>query len=209
MDAGSYSEEIIKMISRNSRLFYVRANKCESLSERIRQIDDWKEVEINCKKYHVASLAFTRFLADRGYRLVVMPEKRTDPQMDIFDGEFTYRCILTNDHHSSEQEVIEYYNLRGASEKIFDIQNNDFGWNHLPSSNMPANTVYMILTAMIKKIYNYIIKKVSKVFKDLKPTSRLKGFIFRFISVAGKWIYQGRQWRVVLYTDRPYGKVFV
>ena len=28
------------------------------------------------------------------------------------------------------------YNERGASEKNFDIQNNDFGWSHLPFSFM-------------------------------------------------------------------------
>ncbi|MDR1201731.1 MAG: hypothetical protein LBL58_08915 [Tannerellaceae bacterium] len=36
-------------------------------------------------------------------------------------------CILTNDHESTEKEVVAYYNARGASEKTFDIQNNDFG----------------------------------------------------------------------------------
>jgi hypothetical protein len=64
----------------------------------------------------------------RNYRLVVMRERTNDPQLDLFEGEkFHYRCILTNDRESSEKEVIEYYNRRGASEKTFDIQNNDFG----------------------------------------------------------------------------------
>jgi len=64
MDAGSYSEKIIKVVSKYSQLFYIRAN----------------------------------------------------------------------DHKSTEKEVIGYYNQRGATEKTFDIQNNDFGWNHLPTS---------------------------------------------------------------------------
>jgi len=112
-----------------------------------------------------------------------------------FEGEkFNYRCILTNDHQSTEKEVIEYYNGRGASEKTFDIQNNDFGWNHLPTSNMGANTVYLIITAMMKNFYNYLVQKVSNVFTDILPTSRLKRFIFRFIAVAGQYVYRGRQW---------------
>ena len=209
MDAGSYSEEIIKTVARHSRLFYIRANKCESLTEEIRVITDWQTVEINFKEYQVASIPFTRFLADSNHRLVIMREKTGNPQLDIFEGEkFNYRCILTNDHQSSEKQIIEYYNQRGACEKIFDIQNNDFGWKHLPTSNMNANTVYLILTAMLKNFYNYLVSKVSDVFSEILLTSRLKRFIFRFIAVAGRYIYRGRQWILQLYTDRPYEKVF-
>jgi len=209
MDAGSYSEEIIKVVDKYSRLFYIRANKCESLTEEIRQITDWQTVEINVKEYQVATIPFTRFLAERNYRLVIMREKTGDPQLDLFEGEkFNYRCILTNDHQSSEKEVIEYYNQRGASEKTFDIQNNDFGWNHLPTSDMAANTVYLIITAMLKNFYNYLLEKVSKVFTDILPTSRLKRFIFRFITVVGRYVYRGRQWILQLYSNRPYERVF-
>jgi hypothetical protein len=62
--------------------------------------------------------------------------------------------------------------------------------------------------AMAKNFYNYVIDKVSKVFTDIKPTSRLKRFIFRFITVIGKWVYKGRQWILQLKTDKPYEKVF-
>ena len=210
MDAGSYSEDIVKVVNKYSNLFYIRANKCESLTEKIRQITDWQIVEINYKEYHLASIPFTNFLQEKNYRLVIMREKTGDSQLDLFEGEkFNYRCILTNDHQNTEKDIIEYYNQRGASEKIFDIQNNDFGWNHLPTSHMNANTVYLIMTAMLKNFYNYLIKKVAKVFTDILPTSRLKRFIFRFISVAGRYVYRGRQWVLQLYTNRPYDKVFV
>jgi len=209
MDAGSYSEEIIKVVDKYSRLFYIRANKCESLTEKIREITDWQTVEINFKKYQVTSIPFTNFLAERNFRLVIMREKTGDLQLDLFEGEkFNYRCILTNDWVGTEKEVIEYYNGRGNSEKTFDIQNNDFGWNHLPTSNMNTNTVYLIGTAMVKNFYNYLVQKVSTVFTDILPTSRLKRFIFRFITVAGRYVYRGRQWVLQLYTQRPYEKVF-
>jgi len=209
MDAGSYSEDIIKVVDKYSKLFFIRANKCESLTQRIREITDWQRVEINFKEYQAASIPFTNFLQEKNYRLVVMREKTGDQQLDLFEGEkFNYRCILTNDWVNTEKAVIEYYNQRGTSEKTFDIQNNDFGWNHLPTSNMAANTVYMIMTAMLKNFYNYIIKKVAKDFTDILPTSRLKRFIFRFIAVAGRYVYRARQWILQLYTDRPYEMVF-
>jgi len=90
--------------------------------------------------------------------------------------------------------------------KFYDL---DFGWNHLPTSSMGANTVYLIITAMMKHFYNYLVQKVSNVFTDILPTSRLKRFIFRFIAVAGQYVYRGRQWILKLYTDRPYEKLLV
>ena len=54
MDAGSYAKDIIDMVSKHSRLFYIRANRSESMLEQICQIDEWKEVEINIKSYEVA-----------------------------------------------------------------------------------------------------------------------------------------------------------
>jgi len=176
--------------------------------EQIGQISDWKKVEINYKSYEVASIPFRQFFEDRNYRLVVMREQSDDAQLDLFTGDnFIYRSILTNDHESSEKEIIEYYNMRGASEKTFDIQNNDFGWERLPTSEMNSNTVFLILTAMMKNFYNHIIKKVSEVFTDIPLGSRMKRFIFRFICVAGKWIRQSRQWKLRLYTERPYEKL--
>ena len=176
--------------------------------EQICRISDWEKVEINYKSYEVASIPFRQFFEDRNYRLVVMREQSNDAQLDLFTGDnFIYRSILTNDKASSEKEIIEYYNMRGASEKLFDIQNNDFGWGRLPTSEMNSNTVFLILTAMMKNFYNHIIKKVSEVFTDIPAVSRMKRFLFRFICVAGKWIRQGRGWKLRLYTDRPYDQL--
>ena len=208
MDAGSYSQEIIEVVAAHSVYFYIRANRCISLTERIKQIDDWKTAVINDKEYQVATLKFTQFFEDQNYRLVVMREKSDDPQLDLFTGDnFIYRSILTNDHESSEKEIIEYYNQRGASEKNGDVMNNDFGWNHLPCSDMHHNTVYLIMTAMLKNFYLYILPKISKVFKNILPTTRLKRFIFRFICVSGRWVFQNRGWKLRLYTDRPYERL--
>ncbi len=210
MDAGAYSEEIVKTVAKHSNLFYIRSNKSAGIEQQIRNVEEWIEVEINHIKYQVCSIPFTNFLPEENYRLVVSREKSNDLQGDLFEKDgtkFIYRTILTNDHESSEKEVIIFYNQRGTIEKNFDILNNDFGWKHLPKSFMPANTVYMLLTAMMKNFYIFLVEKVSEVFEDILANSRLKRFIFRFITVPGRWIYRGRQWWLQLYTDRPYDKL--
>ena len=205
MDAGSYAKDIIDVVAKNSKLFYIRANKSEDVLRQINEIPNWESVEINYKNYEVASIPFTQFYEEKNYRLVIMREKGNSKQIDLFTGDtFVYRSILTNDWDGSEKEVIEYYNQRGSSEKVFDVMNNDFGWNRLPFSFMNENTAYLIITAMLKNFYNYFINLVSETFNDLKPTSRLKRFIFRFIAVSGKWVYSGRQWVLQLFTKKPY-----
>ena len=97
-----------------------------------------------------------------------------------------------------------FYNARGGSEKNFDIPNNDFGWVHLPFSFLAENRVFMLVTAMLKNFYMYLIRHISEKVKPLKKTSRLKAFILHFISVTAKWIRTGRQNVLNLYTHKAY-----
>lgn len=205
MDAGSYTKEVIDVVGNHSKLFYIRANKSTSVFEQILDIEQWEEIELNYKVYEVASIPFKQFYEDRNFRLVVMREKGDTNQLNMFTKDtMKYRTILTNDWEGSEKEVIEYYNQRGKSEKVFDVMNNDFGWKRLPFSFLDQNGTFMIITAMIKNFYTYFINMISKYFDDIEPTSRLKRFVFKFITVAGQWIYKGRQNILRLFTNRPY-----
>jgi hypothetical protein len=67
----------------------------------------------------------------------------------------------------------------------------------------------MIITALIKNFYTYFVGLVSKVFENIAPTARLKRFVFRFIKVAGKWVYQGRNWVLKLYSEAPYEQLLI
>ena len=41
-----------------------------------------------------------------------------DGVLDFWEGEYTYRCILTNDYDSSVREIVEFYNLREGKEQL-------------------------------------------------------------------------------------------
>ena len=47
MDCGSCSEEIVKTVARHSKLYYIRANSCQSIYNDIFALRGWKCVEIN------------------------------------------------------------------------------------------------------------------------------------------------------------------
>jgi hypothetical protein len=124
---------------------------------------------------------------------------------DVFSGKaYTWRAILTNDRLISREQIVAFYNKRGNSERLFDVMNNDFGWSKLPCSFLSENTAFMILTAIIANFYRYIIGLYSERIRWLKATFRLKKFIFRFITVAAKWIKTGRRYVLKLYTHKDY-----
>lgn len=209
MDCGSYSQEVVEVTCCNCNTFYIRAMNCKSLEKRIADIqeEEWQETEINHKECWLASLPFTAFFAERRYRLVVQRTLVPDKQSTLFNS-YVYRCILTNDWESSEREVVEFYNQRGTSERTFDMQNNDFGWKHLPFSFMKENTVFMIITALIRNFYVWLVGRIAanKAF-GLEATSRVKKFVFRFVQVPFRWVLRSRQWHLQLFTSRPYDRL--
>lgn len=111
-----------------------------------------------------------------------------------------YCAILTNDHDSAEERVDDKYIQRGACEKNFDVQNNDFGWAHLPFSTMEDNTVFMLFAAMLKNSCQYLPDKACRVFHRVDMRSHLRRFVFSFIVVPVEWGRVARQWTLDIYT---------
>ena len=206
-DCGSFSEDIIRTVSSHARHFYIRALNCQSRQSEFDAYDDWKDVEINYEKIQVASFPFKEFMEDSNFRLVVQRTevKPKEGENDLFGKRYVYRAILTDDWGKSEEEIICFYNARGASERNFDMQNNDFGWKHLPFSFLKENTVFLLVTAMAKNFCLYLLEKLSgKGVEGISTTSRMKRLLFAFVVVPAKWVKTGRRWILNLYTKRPY-----
>ena len=208
MDCGSCSEEIVSMVEAHSKLFYIRANRCVSLYDSMFALSGWKKEEINGIEFELNSILVEKWKG-KAYRLVIQRQRREDGPLDIWEGEYTYRCILTNDYESSVRDIVEFYNLRGGKERIFDDMNNGFGWNRLPKSFMAQNTVFLLMTAIIRNFYKAIIQKMDVMKFGLKQTSRIKTFVFKFISVPAKWVRMARQNILNVYTDNnAYAHIF-
>jgi hypothetical protein len=206
MDSASYQKDVIEIVSENSDLFYIRANRCCGMENQIREVKTWQKVSIGVNNYEIASITYSPFNEKKDYRVVVSREPLTNGDL-LTDSHFSYRGIITNDLTSSDLEVLTYYNQRGGQEIILDEMNNDFGWKKLPFSFLNENTVFMSIMAVCRSFYIYIIEKYSKVISFLSPNFRLKKFRFRFINVAGKWIKRGREQVLKLFTDKEYYKL--
>ena len=155
--------------------------------------------KINGIEYEVNSI-LTEKWEDKTYRLVIQRVRRMNGDLDLWEGEYTYRCILTNDYTSTNREIVEFYNLRGGKERIFDDMNNGFGWARLPKSFMAENTVFLLLTALIRNFYKFLMGRLDTKDFGLKKNSRIKAFVFKFISVPAKWIRTARLYQLNIYT---------
>ena len=200
MDCGSCSREIVETVEKHSELFYIRANHCGSLYDSLLALRGWQHEEINGIGYELNSIIVEKW-EGKAYRLVIQRERRLDGEQDLWEGEYTYRCILTNDYTSTNREIVEFYNLRGGKERIFDDMNNGFGWARLPKSFMAENTVFLLLTAIIRNFYKFLMGRLGPKAFGLKKCSRIKAFVFKFVSVPAKWIRTARHYELNIYTD--------
>lgn len=212
-DSASYNWKTIQTIDKYSETFYVRARMSQALERAISNIKNWKIVGNPENQTYRGETTFTPFVRTardlkeeenlKEYRLIVTKEKRKDGQVNIFTSEaFFYSSIITNDEQMTTDQIVFFYNNRGAIEREFEVLKYDFGWNKLPFSKLSQNNVYLLMTAMCKNIYHYLINYFSKRISSLKPSFRLKKFIFRFITIPAKWIKKSRQMYL-----RIYGKI--
>jgi len=211
-DGASYQLKVIRLVEKQTDYFYIRAAKSITISKLIAQITDWKEVDLNGSKAYRTEIAYTPFKGKvaringlkeqdlKTYRLIITKTKRKDGQIDLYTQEACiYRCLITNDFEMNQDEIVEFYNQRGAVEKQFDILKNDFGWKNLSFSKLAHNTVFLLLTAMCKNLYDYIIRQYATKYKYLNANFRIKKFIFRFICFPAMWIQRARQMQLKMY----------
>ena len=109
--------------------------------------------------------------------------------------------LMENDYTSTDRDIVEYYNKRGGAERILDDMNNGFGWSRLPKSFMAENTVFLLLTALIRNFYRHLISDANMKSFGLKRTSRIKTFVFKYVSVPAKWVKTARQHILNIYTS--------
>lgn len=198
-DCGSCSEDIVSVVEKHCKTFYIRANRCSSFYDDMFMLRGWKKEELGGTEFELNSILVEKWKG-KPYRLVIQRQRRMSGELDLWEGEYTYRCILTNDYKSSVRDIVEFYNKRGGKERILDDMNNGFGWSRLPKSFMAENTVFLLLTALIRNFYRAIMQRLDVRKFGLRVNSRIKTFVFKFISVPAKWIRTSRQYVLNMYT---------
>lgn len=192
MDCGSYIKEVTDHFHKEDILFSIRASNSENLLTMAADTDNWKPCTINFQDMEVNSFKYE--FGKYGHRIVAYRMPNKTGQLSAFTNDAkNYLFIITNDWDISEKDAIIFYNKRGDSERVFDMQNNDFNWDSMPHSFLEENTVYLIIMAVAHIIYKYLLSIFSCLVEGLTKTSRLKKFIFRFVATVAKFTQSGRR----------------
>ena len=85
---------------------------------------------------------------------------------------------LTNDYESSTREIVEFYNLRGGKERIFDDMNT-VSWTDCPNPSW-QRTLCLLLRQIYPQFGKAIIHRLDVKRFDSMQISRIKAFVFRF-----------------------------
>lgn len=101
---------------------------------------------------------------------------------------YKYKLIITNNTTLTPSEIITLYNKRGNAERQFDAMKNDFGWRLPPFVKMEENTIFMIAAALANNVFRGLVRNYRKVMKELRQETRLRDFIYVFVSVACEYI---------------------
>jgi len=64
----------------------------------------------------------------------------------------------------------------------------------MPFSFLHENTVFLLMMAICRYLYHFLVEFISRKLDFIKPNFRLKKSIFRFMVVPSKWIKQGRSY---------------
>ena len=208
VDCGSYTSNVVKQLLEHSDFIFVRAAMNKTLREKLKNPRrQWRPTEVGGIQTEVLTLPFDGLGGDIPHcRLVVQRQrKKHGTELNFLeeggDEIYVYRAILTNNFDMSEDEVIEYYNQRGAKERIFDQMDNDFGWHYMPKGLMKENAVFMILTAIIRNFYVLLLQNSKLRAFKVYATTRMKAFINKVVTVVAKWTRGGRQDILNIYTE--------
>lgn len=65
------------------------------------------------------------------------------------------------------------------------------------------------MTALIRNFYKVIVQRLRTLEFGLDATSRIKTFVFKFITVPAKWVKTTRSYVLNIYTDNyAYANLF-
>ena len=206
-DGACYSYEALNTITDYCQDFLVRSKKCERrvnmLEESGTRLEDSSGNVYHVYEYYDSiKSSGSNTSHEIPVRRILYKPVQKDPS-DLFSSHRYHEVITSLDAKDySPVEIIQMYNQRGRSERLFDELKNDFNLAQPPSSDLQYNSAYFILCAiscvLVKQFKQWIHKKTH----GLIPQSiRLKQLRFRLISIPGKHVEHAREVAYKLYTQ--------
>ena len=207
IDCAGYQEKIIKYCDQNNIQYAIRAKTNNTIKALLASLteDDWQPLidkkgqpVKNQQTYRTTQTiceyekAFTLIVQ----RQVIEGQAELDLTHDDETGEqinaqgYIYRAIATNRDDLSNDKIIHWYNQRAEdSENRIKELKLDFGGDVLPCSDINANALYFLMTALS---YN-LFALMRQLLPEELSHHRAMTIRWRLYAMAAKVVKTGRQ----------------
>jgi len=208
IDSAGYQSAIIDYCNDNNIKFYIRTKSSGALEDAIADTIKWLPIKGCIQKTEIGKTYLD--VNDTGNLQVIIVSRRINKKhqnsllKDV--APYSYYSIVTNDEQQDEEEVYKFYNSRGTFEQNNSSLKNEFNWKTLPCSYLHQNTVFMLVSAISKLLFEYLKRHTHQHIPTLIHHTgiELKSFINKFVTVVAKWVITGRLRILKLFTTVDY-----
>ena len=104
-DSAAYQKEVIDLMEERGCEFFIRANNCKTMWDKINEVEEWEKVRIDVVDFEVAGFQYAPFGEEKEYRIMVSRLPNDTGEAHSRTGEpFVYRCVITNNKEMSDGE---------------------------------------------------------------------------------------------------------
>ena len=179
-------------------LYYVTAKQCDTMLEILKKETSWiplikdgikTEQEISEIAYVPTFSLQEQMRSRRGQRFIATRKKRK--QLDVWEGEYIYQVIVTNDANSDLCAIMKTHRGRCGSIEFANAEiKNGCGMDHMPANSFSVNAAWFSLGVMthnlLKLIQNHILPETMKKIE-------IKTLRFRLMRLAAIVIKKAKQ----------------
>jgi hypothetical protein len=202
-DAAGYQLEWLDTLGEHR--YYVTAKQCETMFELLKKEASWKPLikdgvttdQEVAEIPYVASFSSQEELKQRRHqRFIAVRKKRK--QMDIWEGEYVYHVMTTNDPNPDLGVVLkEHWGRCGSIEFANSEIKSGCGMGHMPSNDFKVNAAWFSLGVLTHNLLRLLQRHVLP--KSLEKVE-IQTLRFRFLRLAVMVIKKAR--RVILRFSR-------
>lgn len=195
-DAAGYQLEWLDAIS--NFLYYVTAKQCSTMLEILKKESVWiplikdgikTEQEISEIAYVPTFSSQEQMRSRRGQRFISTRKKRK--QLDVWEGEYIYQVIVTNDPSKDLCEIMKTHRGRCGSIEFANSEiKNGCGMNHMPANSFSVNAAWFSLGVFTHNLLKLVQKHI---LPETMKKIEIKTLRFRLMRLAAIVIKKAKQ----------------
>ena len=211
IDAAGYQSKIIKYCDDENIRYAIRARISAPIKEQIKELNDssWQSLSDKQGERIIGQKTFrtTHCIGDyqKPFTLIIQRkviqgqagldlEQQEDAE-EVSAGGYIYRAIATNRDDWTDSQIVHWYNQRAEdSENRIKELKLDFGGDTLPCSNLEANALYFLISALS---YN-LFALMRQLLPEELSRHRCTTIRWRLYAMAAKVVKTGRRLYVKL-----------